>query len=171
VVVPLEPILSIKDIRNILNYVWYYLRYRGWVIMLMNSDLILNADYVKISEAAQKTCEAMSSVDYLESNFRAMLARELRKSYDVYEEVVVPYILNVDPIPIGHGYVDIVVMTAAGAIILELKITKKDCTRQLQKYMKHWTYCRVKGGATINFVNDQVSTCFYDLLKVKGGPV
>ena len=127
----------------------------------------MNKDHAKISEAARKTCQAMSSVDYLENNFRVVLARELRKSYDVYEEVVVPYIL--DTIPIGHGYADIVVMTPSGAIILELKVTKKDCTRQLQKYIKHWTYCKVKGGATINFINDQVNTCFYDLLK--GGPV
>ena len=129
----------------------------------------MNSDHAKISEAARKTCQAMSSVDYLENNFRVGLARELRKSYDVYEEVVVPYIINVDTIPIGHGYADIVVMTPSGAIILELKVTKKDCTRQLQKYIKHWTYCKVKGGATINFINDQVNTCFYDLLE--GGPV
>jgi hypothetical protein len=112
-----------------------------------------------ITSAAEKVCESLSSADYLESNFRVMLARELGKSFEVYEEVVVPYIF--DTVPMGHGYVDIVVMTPDGAIILELKITKKNCYRQLKKYITHWNYCAVKCGATINFVNDTVKTTFY----------
>jgi hypothetical protein len=112
-----------------------------------------------ISNAAQKVCEMLASMDYLENNFRVMLARELRKSYEVYEEVVIPYIL--ETVPFGHGYADIVIMTKKGAIILELKTTKKDCKRQLDKYMKHWKYSKVKNGATINFVNDSVTTQFY----------
>jgi len=95
-----------------------------------------------------------------------MLARELRKSYEVYEEVVIPYILDTPfglpfGLPFGHGYADIVVMTDEGAIILELKTTKKDCKRQLDKYMKHWKYSKIKNGATINFVNDSVTVQFY----------
>lgn len=112
-----------------------------------------------IVNAAQKVCEALSSMDYLENNYRVMLARELQKSHEVYEEVVIPYIL--ETIPFGHGYADIVVMTDEGAIILELKTTKKDCKRQLDKYMKHWKYSKIKNGATINFVNDSVTTQFY----------
>lgn len=113
-----------------------------------------------ISDAAQKVCEALSSMDYLENNYRVMLARELRKSHEVYEEVVIPYVLPFG-LPFGHGYADIVVMTDEGAIILELKSTKKDCKRQLDKYMKHWKYSKIKNGATINFVNDAVTTQFY----------
>tara|TARA_B110000879_G_C11120691_1_gene491647 strand:+ start:704 stop:1108 length:405 start_codon:yes stop_codon:yes gene_type:complete len=118
-----------------------------------------------ISNAAQKVCEMLASMDYLENNFRVMLARELRKSqqshevYEVYEEVVIPYIL--ETVPFGHGFADIVIMTKEGAIILELKTTKKDCKRQLDKYMKHWKYSKVKNGVTINFVNDSVTAQFY----------
>ena len=78
---------------------------------------------IAITSAAEKVCKSLASADYLESNFRVTLARELRKSFEVYEEVVVPYTLDV--IPIGQGYVDIVVITSDGAILLELKITKK----------------------------------------------
>lgn len=120
----------------------------------------MDPEHAVISKAAQTVCEALSSIDYLENNFRVMLARELRKGYEVYEEVVIPYVL--EKIPFGHGYADIVVMTPEGAIILELKTTKKDCKRQLQKYIKHWKYCNVKCGATINFVNDAVTVNFYD---------
>lgn len=114
---------------------------------------------IAITTAAEKVCEALASADYLESNFRVTLARELRKTFDVYEEVVVPYTLDV--IPIGQGYVDIAVMTSGGAILLELKTTKKKSYRQLCKYIKHWKYCPVKCGATIHFVNDTVTTTFY----------
>ena len=121
-----------------------------------------------ISKAAETVCELLSCVDYLENSFRVMLARQLRKElrkepkeqeYEVYEEVVIPYII--DKIPFGHGYADIVVMTPEGAIILELKTTKKNCKRQLDKYIKHWKYTKVQGGATINFVNDSVTTHFH----------
>lgn len=123
-----------------------------------------------ISKAAESVCELLSCVDYLENSFRIMLARQLRaelrkepkgQEYEVYEEVVIPYI--VDKIPFGHGYADIVVTTPEGAIILELKTTKKNCKRQLDKYTKHWKYTKVQGGATINFVNDSVTTHFYNV--------
>lgn len=121
-----------------------------------------------ISKAADAVCKALGSADYLENNFRVMLARELRRElrrelkiqgYEIYEEVVIPYII--DHIPFGHGFADIVVVTPEGSIILELKTTKKDCKRQLDKYMKHWKYNKLNGGATINFVNDSVTTHFY----------
>lgn len=120
----------------------------------------MNLEHADVAKAAQTVCEALSSIDYLENSFRVMLARELRQRHDVYEEVVIPYVL--DKIPFGHGYADIVVMTPEGAVLLELKTTKKDCRRQLQKYIRHWKYCNVKFGATINFVNDSVTTQFYD---------
>ena len=112
-----------------------------------------------VSQAAQAVCEMLSGVDYLESNFRNLLARQLRqKALVVHEEVVVPYITN--QIPFGHGFVDIVIQTPNGAILLELKTTKKDCTRQLQKYIRNWKYTPVVGGATINFVNDEAKINF-----------
>ena len=112
-----------------------------------------------VSQAAQAVCEMLSGVDYLESNFRNLLARQLRqKALVVHEEVVVAYIVN--QIPFGHGFVDIVVQTPQGAILLELKTTKKDCTRQLQKYIRNWNYTPVVGGATINFVNDEAKINF-----------
>ena len=101
----------------------------------------------------------LSGVDYLEANFRTSLARLLRsQKLDTYEEIVVPYVI--DKIPFGYGFVDIVIQTPDGAIILELKTTKKDCTRQLQKYMKNWKYTPVLGGATINFVGDEAKLAF-----------
>tara|TARA_B110000093_G_scaffold180172_1_gene221630 strand:+ start:1043 stop:1444 length:402 start_codon:yes stop_codon:yes gene_type:complete len=130
--------------------------------MKMDTDDEMNPEHRDISIAAQKVCEMLASMDYLENNFRVMLARELRKSqqsHEVYEEVVIPYIL--ETVPFGHGYADIVIMTKEGAIILELKTTKKDCKRQLDKYMKHWKYSKVKNGVTINFVNDSVTAQFY----------
>jgi hypothetical protein len=125
----------------------------------------MNPVHSTISKAAEHVCEVLSCVDYLENSFRTMLARQLRAElrkelqYEVYEEVVIPYII--DKIPFGHGYADIVVMTPEGAIILELKTTKKNCKRQLDKYIKHWKYTKVQGGATINFVNDSVTTHFH----------
>ena len=112
-----------------------------------------------ITQAAQETCEMLSGVDYLESNFRTQLARLLRaQKLDVYEEVIIPYVI--DKIPFGHGFADIVILTPDGAIILELKTTKKDCTRQVKKYLNHWRYTPVVGGATINFVGDESKVKF-----------
>ena len=112
-----------------------------------------------IAKAAQETCEMLSGVDYLETNFRTLLARLLRaQKLEVYEEIVIPYIVN--QIPFGHGYADIVIQTPEGAIILELKTTKKDCTRQVQKYIRNWKYTPVLGGATINFVGDEAKVAF-----------
>ena len=112
-----------------------------------------------IKKAAQDVAEMLSGVDYLEANFRTLLARLLRsQKLDVYEEVVIPYVI--DKIPFGHGFVDIVILTPDGAILLELKTTKKDCTRQLQKYLRNWKYTPVVGGATINFVGDEAKVAF-----------
>ena len=126
--------------------------------------------YQCISNSADAVCKALGSADYLENNFRVMLARELRRELrelrelrdhpaEIYEEVVIPYII--DSVPFGHGFADVVVVTSEGSIILELKTTKKNCKRQLDKYMKHWKYNKLHGGATINFVNDTVTTHFY----------
>ena len=107
-----------------------------------------------ITKATQDVAEMLKGVDYLEANFRTLLARLLRsQKLDVYEEVVIPYIVN--QIPFGHGFADVVILTTDGAILLELKTTKKDCTRQLQKYLRNWRYTPVLGGATINFVCDE----------------
>jgi hypothetical protein len=112
-----------------------------------------------IAKSAQNVAEMLSGVDYLESNFRTSLARLLRsQKLEVCEEIVVPYVI--DKIPFGHGFVDIVILTPDGAILLELKTTKKDCTRQLQKYLKNWRYTPVVGGATINFVGDEAKIAF-----------
>lgn len=112
-----------------------------------------------LTKAAQDVAEMLSGVDYLEANFRTLLARLLRsQKLEVFEEIVIPYVI--DQIPFGHGFVDIVVQTPDGAILLELKTTKKDCTRQLQKYLKNWRYTPVVGGATINFVNDEAKIAF-----------
>jgi hypothetical protein len=124
----------------------------------------MDSIYQCISKAADDVCEALGSADYLENNFRVMIARELRRKLrtegcEIYEEVVIPYII--DSIPFGHGFADVVVVTSEGSIILELKTTKKNCKRQLDKYMKHWKYSNLHGGATINFVNDTVTTHFY----------
>jgi hypothetical protein len=114
-----------------------------------------------ITKAAQDVAEMLSGVDYLEANFRTSLARLLRsQKLDVYEEVVIAYVNATNQIPFGHGYADIVIQTPEGAIILELKTTKKDCTRQLQKYLKNWRYTLVLGGATINFVGDEAKVTF-----------
>jgi hypothetical protein len=112
-----------------------------------------------IAKAAQDVAEMLSGVEYLECNFRTVLARLLRsQKLEVFEEIVIPLIVN--QIPIGYGFADIVVQTPDGAILLELKTTKKDCTRQLQKYLKNWRYTPVLGGATINFVNDEAKIAF-----------
>ncbi len=112
-----------------------------------------------ITKAAQDVAEMLSGVDYLECNFRTSLARLLRsQKLDIYEEIVIPYVTN--QIPFGHGFADIVVQTPDGAILLELKTTKKDCTRQLQKYIRNWKYTPVLGGATINFVGDEAKIAF-----------
>jgi len=112
-----------------------------------------------IRKAAEDVAEMLSGVDYLEANYRTLLARLLRlQKLEVFEEVVIPYII--DKLPFGHGFADIVIQTPDGAILLELKTTKKDCTRQLQKYLKNWRYTPVLGGATINFVNDEAKIAF-----------
>ena len=112
-----------------------------------------------LKKAAQDVAEMLSGVDYLEANFRTLLARLLRsQKLEVCEEIVVPYVI--DKLPFGHGFVDIVILTPDGAIILELKTTKKDCTRQLHKYLKNWRYTPVVGGATINFVGDEAKIAF-----------
>lgn len=112
-----------------------------------------------LTKAAQDVAEMLSGVDYLECNFRTLLARLLRsQKLDIYEEIVIPYIVK--QMPFGHGFADIVIQTPDGAILLELKTTKKDCTRQLQKYLKNWRYTPVVGGATINFVNDEAKIAF-----------
>ena len=112
-----------------------------------------------IANAAQNVAEMLSGVDYFECNFRTQLARMLRsQKLDVYEEIVVPYVI--DKIPFGHGFVDIVILTPNGAILLELKTTKKDCSRQLQKYLRNWKYTLVLGGATINFNGDEAKVLF-----------
>lgn len=109
-----------------------------------------------ITTAAESVCKSLSGVDYLENNFRVLLSRHLRKNgYEVYEEIVIPYILDTDNIPFGHGYADIVLLTPDGSIIIELKTIKKNCSRQLKKYMKNWKYNSLYGGITINFVNDE----------------
>ena len=114
-----------------------------------------------ITKAAQDVAEMLRGVDYLEANFRTLLARLLRsQKLDVYEEVVIAFVNATNQIPFGHGFVDIVVQTPDGAILLELKTTKKDCTRQLQKYIRNWKYTPVLGGATINFVNDEAKIAF-----------
>lgn len=110
---------------------------------------------ISLEEMVQNVCSTLSSADYLENNFRVVLARLLRQNgYHVYEEVVIPYTLPQDKIPFGHGFADIVVMVADGAILLELKASKKDCKRQLGKYLRHWSYSNIVYGATVNFVQD-----------------
>ena len=112
-----------------------------------------------LTKAAQDVAEMLIGVDYLEANFRTLLARLLRsQKLEVFEEVVIPYVTN--QIPFGHGFADIAIITQDGAILLELKTTKKDCTRQLQKYIRNWKYTPVVGGATINFVNDEAKIAF-----------
>lgn len=114
-----------------------------------------------IAKSAQNVAEMLSGVDYLESNFRTVLARLLRsQKLDTYEEVVIAYVNATNQIPFGYGFVDIVILTPDGAILLELKTTKKDCTRQLQKYIRNWRYTPVLGGATINFVGDEAKLAF-----------
>lgn len=66
-----------------------------------------------ITTAAQSVCDALVGIDYLENNFRILLARELRRMYEVYEEVVIPYNFA-GSIPFGHGFADIVLMTPGG---------------------------------------------------------
>tara|TARA_B110000977_G_scaffold162680_1_gene208282 strand:- start:111 stop:464 length:354 start_codon:yes stop_codon:yes gene_type:complete len=112
-----------------------------------------------IAKTAQDVAEMLSGVDYLEANFRTLLARLLRsQKLEVCEEVVIPYVI--DKIPFGHGFADIVILTPDGVILLELKTTKKDCTRQVQKYIRNWKYTPVLGGATINFVGDEAKVAF-----------
>ncbi len=114
-----------------------------------------------ITEAAENVCATLRGVDYAEGHFRVLLARRLRQKYDVYEEVVIPFVEQV--IPFGFGKADIVLMVPHGAILLELKIVRKDCQRQLDRYLKHWSYSPVVGGATVHFVDDAVTLAFTDL--------
>jgi len=128
----------------------------------------------EIRKASVKICEELVGVDYLESNFRRMLARELsRRGLDVYQEVIIPYTFNAhegyrgEPIPFGHGFADIVIYDrrSKSSIILELKITAKDCARQLGKYMRHWKYTPILFGMTVNFSKDSVYIQDYEQEK------
>ena len=112
-----------------------------------------------IAKAAQDVAEMLSGVDYLESNFRtSLLVCYAPRNSTCSKKSSFHTLLT--KIPFGHGFVDIVILTPDGAILLELKTTKKDCTRQLQKYMKNWRYTPVVGGATINFVGDEAKVAF-----------
>jgi hypothetical protein len=128
----------------------------------------------QIREAAMEVCTLLSGVDYLESNFRKLLARRLMKDgFDVYEEVIIPYTCAGYPLPIGHGFADIVLYLPHedASIILELKTNGKDCSRQLQKYIKHWTYSKILFGVTINFHRDSITINDYEPEKEEGlGP-
>ena len=65
-----------------------------------------------MQKTAQDVAEMLSGVDYLESNFRTVLARLLRsQKLEVFEEVVIPYVNATNQIPFGHGFVDIVILT------------------------------------------------------------
>jgi hypothetical protein len=118
-----------------------------------------------IMDAAADVCGSLQGVDYVEANFRTLLTRALRvRGHTVYEEVVIPYVLLPDEaIPIGHGFADIVIIVPRGAVILELKASRKNCQRQLSKYLRHWTYCPVYFGATVNFVADTVHVDYVEV--------
>ena len=115
----------------------------------------------EIPAVEELVCAILRGVDYAEGHFRVLLARRLRERYDVYEEVVIPFVDDV--IPFGFGKADIVLMLPRGAILMELKIVKKDCQRQLDRYLKHWSYSPVVGGVAVHFVDDTVTVRFTDL--------
>lgn len=110
-----------------------------------------------VRNTSKEVADLLSGEEYLESNFRKLLSRQLKnKGYDVYQEVPLTYRLDGDPIPFGHGFMDIVIRRPSGVIILELKITPKNCKKQLIRYIRHWTHTRVLFGMTINFVSGNV---------------
>ena len=124
---------------------------------MINTDILDD-----IKESCNIAYGMLKKCDYLESNFRRLLARILRaKGLVVHEEVVLPYTFpaftneQLEPIPFGHGFVDIVIQTATGSILLELKITDKDCKRQLDKYLRHWRYTPLLYGCTVNFTKSK----------------
>ena len=119
----------------------------------------------KIEDCCEFTSQKFEHCEYLESNHRRFLARSLRRAgfKFVYEEIPIVYIDGIDPVPFGHGFIDIaIVIPKRGAILLELKITQRDASRQLAKYLKHWKYSEVLCGFTINFFNNGVKLCMYD---------
>ena len=110
-----------------------------------------------IRTAARGIADLLSGTEYLESQHRRLLSRALKnKGYDVYQEVPMTFTLPNDPIPFGHGFIDILILTKQGVIILELKITAKNCKKQLHRYMNHWNHTPVLFGMTVNFVSDNV---------------
>jgi hypothetical protein len=113
----------------------------------------------KIVDVCEIVKDKFSGADYLESNFRKILARELRVlGFRTYEEIVVPYRNDRCAIPFGHGFVDIAcwVPKFNGVIILELKTNMKSSRRQLVRYIRHWEHTKVLFGMSINFANDIV---------------
>lgn len=110
-----------------------------------------------IRNASKEIADLLAGEEYLESNFRKLLSRQLKyKGYDVYQEVPIVYRADGNAIPFGHGFIDIIIRRPRGVIILELKITTKNCKKQLKRYIRHWTHTTVLFGMTINFVSDNV---------------
>ena len=106
----------------------------------------------QISASVAETSDLLRGSEYLESQYRRVLARQLQQhGLQVYQEVPMVFKTGNNPIPFGHGFCDIVVYTPEGVIILELKITNKDARFQLNRYMQHWNYCHVLLGCTVNF--------------------
>ena len=118
-----------------------------------------------IRECANEVAEILSTCEYLESNFRRILARMLReKGLIVFEEVPITYSFEDTRIPFGYGFCDIVVADKdTGSILIELKITSKDASGQLFRYMRHWNYTNLLLGMTINFYNDQAKIQEYEV--------
>jgi hypothetical protein len=136
--------------------------FNSWIASYKTYPLVRR----KIRESVVEVCTTLSGVDYLESNFRTLLARTLRShGLEVYEEIIIPYTVAGYPLPIGHGFADIVIHLpeSGGVVILELKANAKNCARQLQKYMRHWKYTgKVAFGMTINFHQDSISVNDYE---------
>ena len=110
-----------------------------------------------IRAAAKKVSTILNGPEYLESQHRRRFARELQNlGYDVYQEVPMVFTTEDDSIPFGHGFIDILIKTDDGVIILELKVTPKNCRKQLLRYMTHWTHTPVLFGFTVNFSSDNV---------------
>ena len=120
----------------------------------------MNVDRV-IEDCCKTVVLQMSGVDYLEKHFRTHLSRLLRSQLltaCIYEEVPITYSIGSNMIPMGYGLIDIVIdIPNLDTIILELKITGKDCSRQLKRYLRHWDYTPNVYGYTVNFTNDSVS--------------
>ena len=111
-----------------------------------------------VRACAKEVSDNAKDIGYIENNFKKLLARRLRKmGYEVHEEVPVIYRDEVESLPFGIGYVDLVLMALNSATLIELKTTKKTPARQLKKYLKHWDYCNLNGGYCINFVDDNYS--------------